>query len=230
MKKKYIIWASLLLFFKIRTLAQAGQELHINDMNGIWQNTVDTSQYHFFKNGKSLTFFYRDFSSVANEKINNPFYLGELNTYCFINKLDSLNWGKCKSKGNSEKDFFLWYDVAEFYYEKNQELGDALELETTNVFFYRRRKNLPYEIYKEFFKQSQKDNRDYLKEFLGGNFKEVKSLKSIIYSALHKPTSKYIIRGDIVQIIKQKGLWVNIRYYGNKVTEGWIKKSDVNNP
>jgi SH3-like domain-containing protein len=37
----------------------------------------------------------------------------------------------------------------------------------------------------------------------------------------------YLIKGDEVEVLEEKGEWLKIRYYGKKVVEGWIKRSDV---
>lgn len=51
--------------------------------------------------------------------------------------------------------------------------------------------------------------------------------KTIIYSSPNSPTKMYLLKGDEVEIIKEKDEWLKIRYYGKKTIEGWIKKSDV---
>jgi len=37
----------------------------------------------------------------------------------------------------------------------------------------------------------------------------------------------YLLKGDVVEILQEKDDWLQIRYYGNKTIEDWIKKSDV---
>jgi SH3-like domain-containing protein len=37
----------------------------------------------------------------------------------------------------------------------------------------------------------------------------------------------YLIKGDEVEVLEEKGEWLKVRYYGKKIIEGWIKKSDV---
>jgi SH3-like domain-containing protein len=59
------------------------------------------------------------------------------------------------------------------------------------------------------------------------NFKKVTSLKTYINSLINKSTNMYLKKGDEVEIIEEKENWLHIRYYGKKVVEGWIKKSDV---
>jgi SH3-like domain-containing protein len=37
----------------------------------------------------------------------------------------------------------------------------------------------------------------------------------------------YLIKNDVVEVLEEQEDWLRIRYYGKKVIEGWIKKSDV---
>jgi hypothetical protein len=59
------------------------------------------------------------------------------------------------------------------------------------------------------------------------NFKKVINLKAYLYSISRKPTKIYLIKNDEVEIIHEKEDWLYVRYFGKKVIEGWIKKSDV---
>jgi len=76
-------------------------------------------------------------------------------------------------------------------------------------------------------KKGENDKKDYLKDFFNMEFKEIKATKSIIYSTPNKPTKMYLLKGDVVEILQEKDDWLQIRYYGNKTIEDWIKKSDV---
>ena len=213
----------IILFFlicsNVRVLAQH-ENVHIRDLNGIWHNLMDSAQYNIFKNGRTITFFYAKYSSITHEEINPPFIMQPINTYCFISKTDTA-WEHCKDKGNSLNDYLLWGSAYKFY------LDGSLELESTNVFFYKRIDSLPYYLYKELYNQSQKDKRDYLKEFLDMDFREITVMKAIINSSPSVPSKQYVIRGDVIQIIDRKDQWLKIRYYGSKTIEGWIKKTDV---
>ena len=58
------------------------------------------------------------------------------------------------------------------------------------------------------------------------DFKKVTS-KTMINLSPNNPTKMYLIKGDEVGILEEQGEWFKIRYYGKKVVEGWIKRSDV---
>ena len=245
MKKQIIILFYFMVFSNIEVFSQ-NEEIQINDLNGIWKNSIDTVQYVFFKNGRTLSVSYEEIDPITNSKMQDPFYFIGVSSYCFIDKIDILknvndssiinslegikdpDLKYCKDHGNSGKSYFYWDGPARFDYDKNKDLGDALELENErNVFFYRKVKKIPSIIYKELYKQSQKDKHDYLKEFLDMDFREITVMKSIINSSPSVPSKQYVIRGDIIEIIDRKDQWLKIRYYGSKTIEGWIKKSDV---
>jgi hypothetical protein len=38
----------------------------------------------------------------------------------------------------------------------------------------------------------------------------------------------YIIKGDLIYIDKFENDWVHAIYYGNTITEGWLKKETLN--
>ncbi|MFC0183754.1 hypothetical protein SAMN04515674_11132 [Pseudarcicella hirudinis] len=55
----------------------------------------------------------------------------------------------------------------------------------------------------------------------------IKVSKAIIYNLPNTSTQMYLIKGNEVEVLETKGDWLKIRYYGKKVVEGWIKKTDV---
>jgi hypothetical protein len=66
----------------------------------------------------------------------------------------------------------------------------------------------------------------------------IKTQKSFFYSAPNKLKKMYLIKGDEVEVIKLSTHepinnihfndgYINVRYYGKRTIEGWIKKSDV---
>jgi hypothetical protein len=64
--------------------------------------------------------------------------------------------------------------------------------------------------------------------------KHIKSSKAIIYSQPDIPTKMYLIKGDVVEILEEKGDWLRINYYPEKdgketgkTIEGWIRKTDM---
>ena len=77
------------------------------------------------------------------------------------------------------------------------------------------------------YRRGKKDHQNYLKEFLDKTFTEITTSKVSIYTAPSILSKIYLLKGDLVEVLETKDVWIKIRYYGNKTIEGWIKKSDV---
>ena len=45
----------------------------------------------------------------------------------------------------------------------------------------------------------------------------------------HSQTNKYLIRGDIVDVLKVNGQWALIKFYSSKVVQGWVKIDNLLN-
>lgn len=59
------------------------------------------------------------------------------------------------------------------------------------------------------------------------NVGKIQTQKTTIFSTPEIPTKMYLSKGNQVEILKEENGWLNIRYYGTKTMEGWIKKEDV---
>lgn len=51
--------------------------------------------------------------------------------------------------------------------------------------------------------------------------------KSNLFNTPNVATKMYLVKGDEIEILEKRSEWLKIRYYGKKIVEGWIKKSDV---
>ncbi|MFC0186147.1 hypothetical protein SAMN04515674_12374 [Pseudarcicella hirudinis] len=58
-------------------------------------------------------------------------------------------------------------------------------------------------------------------------YEKIKVDRAIIFSEPEVKTSMYLIKGDEVKIVKEKGGYLKIYYFGKNRIEGWIKKTDV---
>ncbi len=79
----------------------------------------------------------------------------------------------------------------------------------------------------QFIDHNGKDNRNYIKEYLNLDVKEVVVPQSLIYSKPNERTKMYLIKGDVVTILEEKNKWIKIEYAGEELITGWIKKEDV---
>lgn len=59
------------------------------------------------------------------------------------------------------------------------------------------------------------------------NMKPVRVNKSSIYNAKKELTGMYLSKGDEVEVIKGGGDWIEIKYYGQRIVDGWIKREDI---
>lgn len=75
--------------------------------------------------------------------------------------------------------------------------------------------------------RGKRDKRNYFKEYLNIDVKEVIATKSIIYSEPDVSTKMYLIKGDIVTVLEEQNGWIKIEYNGKKLVTGWVKKQDV---
>ena len=222
MRILFLSW--LLVAISTNTNAQTDEkpiiEYHINDLNGVWQNGIDTNVFCLFKNGYSLTTFYYE------NKLN---LFGSVDSYGFVNKTDTT-FKEIKIKRNNKDDLFYWGGITSgFDFEDIGKIGGRMELVNVNVNVnvYRKVQNLPNIYIRGLYEQGKKDKRDYLKEFLSIDMHEITKVKSLIYRLPNIPTKIYLIKGNEIEILEEKGEWLRIRYYGKKTVEGWIKKSDV---
>ncbi len=70
------------------------------------------------------------------------------------------------------------------------------------------------------------NEKDWEKYRLFVDFKKINK-KVYLNTKPKQPTKMYLIKGDEVEILDEKGDWLKICYYGKKTIEGWIKRSDV---
>jgi hypothetical protein len=206
--------------------SQEKKAYHIKDLNGIWFNMTDKFKYNeiqyvIFKDGNGV---YLTYNSINNPKTPQIDIIE--NSCSFISRSDTL-WKEQKDTGNQSDDFLLWGIPYKFYFDNIKDMEGSIELESWNIFNFRRVKLLPNNFIKILYNQGKIDKREYLKEFLNMNMREIIIPKSNIYSISHISTQMYLVKGNEVEILESKDEWLKIRYYGKKIIEGWIKKSDV---
>jgi hypothetical protein len=195
-------------------------------LNGVWKNTDDTTIIKFLNRGKYIDILY-----IKTE----------------ITIIETGNYGFCDSKKesdaidltdlhlNAKEGFNLCFidnTGAALRYELEYECGNskkdcAMLLFGQNVFKYRTIPISPFLI-KFLYKQGKLDKQDYLKEYANLIVKEIAPPKCTIYQSPNVATKMYLIKGDLVSILEQKGDWVKIEYQGKKTVQGWLKKGDIN--
>jgi len=181
------------------------------------------------KNGGKYYFYPRS-SRVYNEKLGydefKPVPLDSIyNDYAIryeIYKNDTLNCEVYFDKGFDEVHLIKNRDQAPFFIlgfnikDRNRILFDRSFMRNVSNILYWKRITSPPKFVQDFIISLKKDI-----------LVPILVEKSTIYSEPNQPTMMYLIKGDEVECLEEKGEWYKIRYYGKKTIEGWIRKSDV---
>ena len=223
MRKKIV---SILLLISSIIVAQSSR----NNLIGYWQNQDEKTIYYVFSQNKVV-----DISIYKDGQIVDSYY-----TYGFSDELKLKNINDLKDAGMfyyevNEDDFQEKYkekdgtysgiqaNVIQMDEDKNRfQIYDPLRPGQRGI--YKRIKQLPSKL-EAVLKSKNIIINSTIKEDKAKYI--VKVTKSIIYSTPNKPTKMYLLKGDEVEILQEKDDWLQIRYYGKKTIEGWIKKSDV---
>ncbi|WOK09616.1 hypothetical protein RT717_13300 [Imperialibacter roseus] len=55
----------------------------------------------------------------------------------------------------------------------------------------------------------------------------VVSEKAYIFSEPEVATKMYLIKNDEAELLEERNGWILVRYFGKKIIDGWVKKSDL---
>ena len=220
------ILVSILLSISSILIAQSSKK----DLIGYWQSQDDTTNYFVFSKEQSIRF-----SISAKYGVTDLYY-----TYGFSDELKLKNINDLKDAGIfyyevNEDDFQEKYKEKDGTYSGIQ--ANVIQMDEDKKGFqiydplrpgqrgtYKRIKQLPLKL-ENILKSKNIIIDSIIKENKAKYI--VKVTKSIIYCTPNKPTKMYLLKGDVVEILQEKDDWLQIRYYGKKTIEGWIKKSDV---
>jgi hypothetical protein len=245
MKKATII--TIFIFLSNLLKAQSSQDF--KQMAGIWKFEIPNEYESYMINdfNKSLKISFWTKSNDSAYTYGTPFsYFGFWDIH--INEPQPNHISDLKSSGK----YIFFYDRLIKTYDSNNKIGyDSLgnlfqptrtcEWDIYEKLPYRQKTlelyfNMEPDVYKkvdeipDYVLISLKKNKEHWQrylEFLGEKEGSIHVQKSFIYSQPNKQTKMYLLKDDEVEIIEKKEDWLHIRYYGKKVVEGWIKKSDV---
>ena len=245
MKKATLITISIFLSNLLK--AQSSQDF--KQMSGIWKFEIPNEYESYMINdfNKSLKISFWTKSNDSAYTYGTPFsYFGFWDIH--INEPQPNPISDLKSSGK----YIFFYDRLIKTYDSNNKIGyDSLgnlfqptrtcEWDIYEKLPYRQKTlelyfNMEPDVYKkvdeipDYVLISLKKNKEHWQrylEFLGEKEGSIHVQKSFIYSQPNKQTKMYLLKDDEVEIIEEKEDWLHIRYYGKKVVEGWIKKSDV---
>jgi hypothetical protein len=231
---KKISFLFFIIFFLLDIEAQEKQINKLELIQGVWENTLNSDSDHSYKIIKgmnSLGFSYNSPSELG-------FYLIE-SIEGFQNKkysdFDSINVNSFDKNGTNfttiiNKKFIKsgWvkkkYCIVPEYFECD---GQNMSINGGQLIEFAKIDRLPNLALKMLLDRGKLDKRNYLKEYLGVDVREVKVAKSIINSNPGMPTKMYLLKGDVLTILEEKGEWIKIEFEGKKLVQGWVKKNEV---
>jgi hypothetical protein len=205
-----------------------------NKFQGIWQEIIidpESKETHI-----KIISGIRSLAIAHQEKNELDFFLSEaiegfINTNSFERiKLDSFD------ENGMHYIIVLYKDkiVNDWIDKKNCIMGWDLYFEDDNLIIeggrlaeYSHLDRLPPLTIRLLYRRGKKDGRDYLKEYLNIDVKEVVVPRSFIYSEPDTLTRMYFIKGDIVTVLEKQDGWIKVEYSGRKTVTGWIRKQDV---
>jgi hypothetical protein len=231
---KKITFLFFIIFSLLDIKAQEKQLSKLELIQGIWENTLNSGSDHSYKIIKgmySLGFSYNDPSELGfyliesiegfqNKKYDdfdsidvNSFNKNGANFTTIINKKYIKNgWVKKK------------YCIVPEYFDCN---GQNMSINGGQLVEYAKIERLPNLALKMLLKRGKIDKHNYIKEYLGIDVREVKVAKSIINSNPGIPTKMYLLKGDVLTIVEEKGEWIKIECEGKILVQGWIEKQDI---
>ena len=232
MKKIYSIF-----FISYSLLALNAQDTLTSKLEliqGIWENSRNNNSEQSFKiiKGMNSIGFSFNNSNVLN------FYLVE-SIEGFQNQkyndFDSLNINSFKENGehfttviNKKTIKNGWtkkkYCIVADYFECD---GQNMSINGGQLVEYSKIDRLPGEALKMLSNRGKFDKRNYIKEYLDVDVREIKVSKSIINSNPGVVTKMYLLKSDVVTITGENADWYKIEFQGIKLVQGWIRKIDV---
>jgi hypothetical protein len=234
----------LTIAFFVQSLSIHAQAVTLSDLKGVWRSNINENNYYIFYND-SLALI----GVIDNKLFISCTRVGFIDPNDrYIQHLDSLqNGGRSKdiplyirvNIGWNDREKIklnrimdesgLFYDggLSALGVETPIKNGVIMEIINSNVHSYTKISDLPSYIIIKLLQKYPKENRSYLKNLLDKSFQQIAVSKAILYSLPQKTTKMYLLEGDEVEIIEEKEEWLKVRYYGKKIIEGWIKKSDV---
>ncbi|MDI9866762.1 SH3 domain-containing protein [Flectobacillus longus] len=220
MKKLYLL--PFIIILSLTTKGQSRNPKKIFEL-GIWKGTITTdvsSKLEYY----SLIKFPRVFQITIN---NNEIvgYGENIQGYSNI-KEEILKTTDLNSSGRylcfcNKKDSLLSCNFPDF-----STSDTSFSFSGTDIFDFTFKRKINKKTYSQIIKVLSEEQYNYFRELLYYT-SYVKNIKAYLYSNKVIPTKMYLIKGDEVEILEEKGEWLKIRYYGKKTIEGWIKRSDV---
>ena len=226
-----IVLILLLSFSLIKLHGQVKKGTQLSLMQGIWRSNSgndSTANFkivkernciEFYESPDSITTLFNmmiGFQNIAGSKAEiTSIYIDSL-------KEDGRYYTEVIDKKYIQDDgaIDMAFLVIASYYECD---GEHLAINGNSALYeFDKVARLPNSTVKNLYKKGKKDKRNYIKEYLGIDVKEINNSNTIIYSAPGKSTNSLLTAGDIVIIVEESGSWLKIDF--GRHQSGWIKK------
>ncbi len=213
---------------------QDKKQVKLSLMQGIWENTMNSDSEKAF--------------TIINEKFSINFVFSNYPNELDFPLSESLEGFQDFDSGNNDsininvlKEDGLYYTIVDKkyvnangwahrpdyltpkYFECD---GENMSINGGELVEYEKIPKLPNEALKKLYYRGKKDNRNYIKDYLGTKVTEITQAKSIVYSEPGKITTTQLSKGDVVTVLEEKGGWIKVDY--GEDTPGWIKKEYTN--
>lgn len=208
------------------SLSVNAQVYSTDQVYGIFQNMEDTTLFNAFTKKKEHIVFLN--SKYGYDPV------VSIGSFGFLKMeeatLDSPLNSEFLDEGSPDQHKFYAGNDYVFYFDLDPATSKVhfMELQNTNVFYFTRIKSLPKSLLESLIEVGKSDDRNYIEEFLDIDYWLVSKPKATIFLEPNKPSKRYLVKGDKVELLDEKKGWVQIRYYGSKLIEGWLRKEDIN--
>ncbi|MEO6903282.1 MAG: hypothetical protein ABI315_09020 [Bacteroidia bacterium] len=229
------IFFLLLIFVQIKLQAQVKPETDLSLLQGIWVCTSNqdssTASYKLVKNNDCLEFYVSNdggsdtydmmvgFQSFASNSAKIEWMYVDSLKENGLYYTEIIDKNDIKGDGSVRRSFC----VIASYYECD---GERLSINGNSALYeFSKINQLSHDILTKLYERGKKDQRNYIKEFLDINVREITTPISIIYSVPEQATANRLKKGDIVNIWEEKGDWIKVDYGVEE--PAWVKKVDV---
>lgn len=217
---------------------------------GIWKEILLKQDYYenryiIIKKHNDNDLFLRIlFLAYTNDKDNYDLYLDEAiagfqDKFQFEEEIDNeFNKNIFKKNGEYLTIIYSTFDIDKQDYLKssdvmfiynNIEFDDMrLTLYSSNLFEYTRinKTEIPFLMIRLLYEEDKEKDKNYIKEYLDIEVKEIKKEKCYVYDEEKNKTVAELKKGDIVVILEQRREWIKVEY-GEGYKQGWIKRECI---
>lgn len=185
------------------------------------------------ESGQIIALYINSANAFYTYKTNNKFILSLMyseikqidnKSFVIINEGSGQDWNRYYCYflyDDILKDWFLYRnEVYRAYYEKGKDT-ESLNLISKEDYQENHRSKFSEVSFVKLFQKFLEEIPD------PPYYEKIKIDRATIFSEPEVKTAMYLIKGDEVKIVKEKGEYLKIYFFGKKRIEGWIKKSDV---